>query len=147
MSFIISNIPGQVSTITVPPDNYEISLPLRVDSAGRVATVSTTVAKAIQHLLSLALTAPGERVMRPNYGVGIQQLVFENSSMAEYQSVARLLQQAYMSIESDYVTNVSVSVVQTPNKVILFQVSFTLANDTRVHQALFNYAGQLVGSS
>ena len=54
-----------------------LGFPLRVDRTGGVALVSGSddINEAIMLILS---TAPGERPMRPNFGCGIHDYVFES---------------------------------------------------------------------
>ncbi|MEX2625653.1 MAG: GPW/gp25 family protein [Ilumatobacteraceae bacterium] len=53
-----------------------ISFPLRVDQSGAIAT--TNGADGIDSALRVVLmTAPGERVMRPDFGCRIWELLFE----------------------------------------------------------------------
>lgn len=55
---------------------HGISFPLRVDQSGAIAT--TNGAEGIDSSLRVVLmTAPGERVMRPNFGCRIWELMFE----------------------------------------------------------------------
>jgi uncharacterized protein len=55
---------------------HGISFPLRVDQSGAIAT--TSGADGIDSSLRVVLmTAPGERVMRPNFGCRIWELMFE----------------------------------------------------------------------
>ncbi len=56
----------------------EIALPFRTDARGRIATVAAPHERAKQHLTTFLLTQPGERVMRPDFGVPLQDAVFEN---------------------------------------------------------------------
>jgi hypothetical protein len=146
MSFV-SNIPGQVSTVTVPPGSIEISVPFSIDPSGDIAVVSDPVRRACQYLQALALTSPGERVMRPTYGVGLRRMVFENSTLADFKEAALQLQSAFLRADLGNISNVSVSVATAPGNVFLFQATFTLEQDTQLHRAVFNYKGQLVGSS
>ena len=44
------------------------------------AMVETIEELIRQNLTTLILTSPGERVMTPNYGVGLNQFLFENMS-------------------------------------------------------------------
>lgn len=145
MTFV-SNLPGSVSTVTAPPNVAEIAVPFSVDTTGNIATITDPVARAAQHLIDVALTAPGERVMRPTYGIGIQRMLFENATLAEYRQVAQALQMAYSIFETGSLSNIAVSVLQIGAEYV-FQVRFTLDQAPQVHQAVFNYAGQLVGSS
>lgn len=54
----------------------ELSLPFRVDARGRIATVAAPHDRAKQHLTTFLLTSPGERVMRPDHGVPLQDAIF-----------------------------------------------------------------------
>lgn len=56
----------------------ELSLPLGVDTQGRLATISDPAARAQQHLLTYLMTAVGERVMRPAFGTDINKFLFDN---------------------------------------------------------------------
>lgn len=55
----------------------EISLPFAVNGSGRIATTNDPSEIGRQHLTSFLLTDPGERVMRPEYGTGVRNMVFE----------------------------------------------------------------------
>lgn len=56
-------------------DAPETSAGLQIDHGGRVAMVEKD-ASIRQSILLLFSTAPGERVMRPEYGCDLEQLVF-----------------------------------------------------------------------
>ncbi|MCZ6677474.1 MAG: GPW/gp25 family protein [Candidatus Poribacteria bacterium] len=57
----------------------QIGYPFRIDGRGR--TASPTDDKHIRELIEQMLfTAPGERVNRPDFGSGLQQLVFAPTS-------------------------------------------------------------------
>lgn len=53
-----------------------ISFPYRIDALGRTARPADPAAHVRELLEMFLFTAPGERVMRPGYGGGVQQLVF-----------------------------------------------------------------------
>jgi phage baseplate assembly protein W len=56
-----------------------VKIPLRYDDADGPYQLTKTMPEAVkQNLKHLVLTVPGERVMNPNFGVGIHQLLFEN---------------------------------------------------------------------
>lgn len=53
----------------------QVDHPFHID--GRERTATTTEAEHIRDMIELILfTAPGERVMRPDFGAGVLQLVF-----------------------------------------------------------------------
>lgn len=58
--------------------SYAVKLPLAQDSADGYAMIKRLKTLVRQNLKMLILTNPGERVMEPDYGVGIRQFLFEN---------------------------------------------------------------------
>jgi len=58
-------------------------------------TLNKTMAQVIrQNLKNLVLTSPGERMMLPNFGVGLRNFLFEQGSEEVYNEIEnRLLQQ------------------------------------------------------
>ena len=63
---------------------YGISpvIPLqRDDDDGFYSLTKTAAANIQQNLKNLVLTAPGERVMIPNFGVGVRNYLFENNQL------------------------------------------------------------------
>jgi uncharacterized protein len=57
----------------------QIAYPLRIDGRGRVAAAPT--ADHIRQMIEQVLfTLPGERVNRPDFGCGLQQLIFAPNS-------------------------------------------------------------------
>ena len=55
-----------------------VKLPLRRSSLNGFAMNRTLLNTAKQNLKMLILTSPGERVMVPNYGVGLKNYLFSN---------------------------------------------------------------------
>ena len=70
----------------------DASLPLRRDNYYGFYSLNKTVKDNMrQKVKMLLLTAPGERVMLPDYGVGLRHYLFENSP--EFQVVERIREQ------------------------------------------------------
>jgi len=64
----------------MPKEKPGVSFPLEItaDNAGyRLADLQETVRFNIKNIM---LTNPGERIMLPNFGVGVKQALFERSS-------------------------------------------------------------------
>lgn len=63
----------------------EMIVPFAVDSTGRIAMTSEPMVTTRQHLITYINTYPGERVMRPDFGTPLPDLIFEvgNSLLAE----------------------------------------------------------------
>ena len=71
---------------------YSAVLPLqRSTEDGFYALTKTLAANTKQNLMNLLLTGPGERVMLPNFGVGLRRMLFMQASEAfEAEITARI---------------------------------------------------------
>ena len=58
--------------------SYAVALPLEMDSADGYAMLKSIRKLVKQNLKMLILTNPGERVMEPDFGVGLKRYLFEN---------------------------------------------------------------------
>ena len=58
---------------------YSPLLPLTTDPDDGIALTKTYQQVANQNLKMLVLTIPGERVMEPDFGVGLKKYLFENA--------------------------------------------------------------------
>ncbi|QDP63318.1 MAG: hypothetical protein GOVbin703_65 [Prokaryotic dsDNA virus sp.] len=74
--------------------NYAPLLPLTSDPANQFANNHTIEKVALQNLKMLVLTAPGERIMDPNFGVGIRNFLFEQNVASTYSNIkTRIIRQ------------------------------------------------------
>ena len=74
--------------------NISPVLPLRADPQNGFANNHTEMEAIIQDLKMLLLTSPGERIMDPNFGVGMRQFVFEQNDPSTYSRIkAKILRQ------------------------------------------------------
>jgi len=62
-------------------------LPLQKDPADGYALNKEYVELVKQNLKMLLLTAPGERMMEPNFGVGLRNYLFENNAGTTYSEI------------------------------------------------------------
>mgnify|MGYP001215291229 FL=1 len=80
--------------------NYSPRLPLTLDPSNGFANNQTILQVVQQNLKMLLLTSPGERVMDPNFGVGMRRFLFEqNNPNTHSQIKAKIRRQVseYMS--------------------------------------------------
>jgi Bacteriophage baseplate protein W len=78
----------------------DIDYPYRIAATGRTAT--TGAAEHVRDLIEqLLFTSPGERVNRPDFGSGIQQLVFAPASAELAASLQFTLQAALVEYLAD----------------------------------------------
>lgn len=81
----------------------DVDFPYRIDPGGR--TAATTDADHVRDLVEqLLFTMPGERVMRPDLGSGLMQLVFQPNSGELATAVQFLVQGSLQQWLGDLIT-------------------------------------------
>ncbi len=76
----------------------QIAYPFRFDSRGRTAAADED-AHLRQLIEQLLFTAPGERVMRPDFGAGLRALVFEPMTATTRSLVEHTVERALVEWE------------------------------------------------
>lgn len=75
--------------------NYAPRLPLTLNERNGFENLQTIISVIHQNLKMLLLTSPGERVMDPNFGVGMKRYMFEQNSPSTHSSIkAKIISQA-----------------------------------------------------
>jgi phage baseplate assembly protein W len=88
-----------------------IDIPFAFDGRGRAAT--TSAEDHVRDMIQMVLfTAPGERIMRPDFGCGIRQLVFTPLSDALAATTQHLVQGALLRWLGDVILVDGVEVVR-----------------------------------
>lgn len=91
---VLTDTPTPQTTVipsaALAPTGIEVQVPFQINPAtGQVGTVNTYSNIIAQHVLSVLMTARGERLMLPTYGVGMETYTFQPDSpliAAEIQS-------------------------------------------------------------
>tara|TARA_R100000664_G_C2636192_1_gene63379 strand:+ start:84 stop:530 length:447 start_codon:yes stop_codon:yes gene_type:complete len=76
-----------------------VKLPVSVSTEDGITTTKTIQEALKQNLTSLMLTNPGERVMDPGFGVGLESFLFERFTDSTYSSLQQKISEqvsAYM---------------------------------------------------
>ena len=74
--------------------NYSPKLPLAIDGSNGYENNQTIVEVIQQNLKMILLTNPGERIMDPNFGVGMKTFLFEQNNASTYSVIrARIKRQ------------------------------------------------------
>ncbi len=82
-----------------------VKLPLEIDPRdGPYKSLDDLVSTVRQNFKNLILTIPGERVMMPDFGVGVHQYLFENAS----QETVDLLRQQIIKKTAKYFPFISI---------------------------------------
>ncbi|MFG2828964.1 GPW/gp25 family protein [Streptomyces sp. NPDC048434] len=104
---------------TTRPVRTEIAFPFRIDRRGRTAQAGhdAHVRDLIEQLL---FTSPGERVMRPDFGCGLLDLVFTPNSPELASAVELSVQASLQRLLGDLIEVESLDVVSEENVVRVY---------------------------
>ena len=94
-----------------PDVRIGLKLPFTRDKAGLFGTTETTLEQAGFNIKNLLLTAKGERVMQPDFGSGLRELLFEQYTEDLEERIAEEIQEA-MSTWLPYIIISSVDIIQ-----------------------------------
>ncbi len=113
----------------------QIGYPYRIDSRGRTArpTANDHIRALIEQVL---FTTPGERVNRPDFGSGLQQLVFAPASDEMATTIQFLVQGALQQWLGD-VIQVEAVQVQSEEATLRVIVQYVVRSNQQRHVAQF----------
>jgi hypothetical protein len=112
-----------------------LSFPIQPDARGRAATVGYEqhVREMIEQVL---FTAPGERPMRPEFGCGLRELLFQPASDALAAATQQMVQGALMRWLEDWVAIQRVTVA-VDDAALVVTVVYALAGGTAARAETF----------
>ena len=120
-------------------DGTSLDFPYHFDSLGRSASASRD--EHIRDLIEQILfTAPGERVMRPDFGSGLLALVFEPNSSTLAATTQMLVQGALQQYLSPLIAVQDVA-VESDDGTFRVIVRYTVLLDRSTHSASFTAPG------
>lgn len=116
------------------------AMPVALDPrTGRVASIEyeADIRQSIRIVLE---TAPGERVMRPNFGCGIHDLVFTAVDSAAIQRIRSLVEEALRRCEARIdVLEVTVGEAATSEGVLLVELDYRVRKTNQVGNLVFPF--------
>jgi phage baseplate assembly protein W len=116
-----------------------VALPWSFDHRGR--TSESADDRYVRDLIEAVLfTAPGERVMRPDFGSGVSQLLFQPNSPELAGTTEMLVHGALMQWLSDLITLGSVR-VEADEAVLRVSISYARRGEDRQQVQTFIYGG------
>lgn len=116
-----------------------VDFPYHFDGHGLTAT--TPVEDHVRDLIEqVLLTSPGERVMRPDFGSGLLEMVFEPNSTALAATTQMLVQGAMQQYLSHLMAVMEVEVENLDNALVV-TVRYVLLLDRSTHTASFTLPG------
>jgi len=117
----------------------DVAYPLRFDGSGRTAAADRD--RHIRDMIEQVLfTAPGERVMRPTFGCGLLQLVFEPNSDELAATTQYLVQSALQQWLGDVIEVNSVTVAASDSRLDV-NVVYTVVGSEEEQTARFTAPG------
>uniref|UniRef100_A0AAU3I672 GPW/gp25 family protein n=1 Tax=Streptomyces sp. NBC_01393 TaxID=2903851 RepID=A0AAU3I672_9ACTN len=108
----------------------EIAFPFRLASDGTIAVETNPDRQIAQHVNALVGTQPGERVMLPDYGVPVADLLFEPSARFVTQEITRAVETAFATYEPGVVLQKAVPIADTAQQSLArIEVDYTRRED------------------
>ena len=116
------------------------AMPVTLDSrTGHVASVAYED-DIRQSILIILETAPGERVMRPNFGCGIHEMVFESMDSTTMQRIRSTVEEALRRCEARIeVLDVTVDEAATFRGELLIQLEYRVRRTNQVGNLVFPF--------
>jgi phage baseplate assembly protein W len=113
----------------------DLDFPYRFDAHGRTASAAREdhVRDLIEQVL---MTAPGERVMRPDFGSGLLGLVFEPNSTV-LAATTQMLVQAALQQHLGHLLLVKAVEVDNSDAALRVEVQYVLLRDQTTHSVTF----------
>ena len=104
-----------------------VSLPLLKDSSDGFQMIKTLRATVKQNLKMLLLTNPGERIMDPEFGVGVQKYLFSNfSENVQGQLYDKIVDQAATYMPAVQIVNITFNETNPDTNTFSFQIFYNL---------------------
>lgn len=126
--------------MTVPVIWSDIHSRIPIDARGSIKVVEN-IDSIISSIDNILRTRPGERVMLPSFGAGMQDLVFESTSQSIYDNIADTIRSAIESWDDRILIN-SIDFYTTPDQNLLTVKMFFAV---RGYDRIFEYSTALMG--
>lgn len=107
--------------------SFGVALPLTRNSSDGFTMLKSFVKVARQNLKMLILTAPGERVMEPDFGVGLRNFLFQNYSDSAYAAIEqKIKEQAQTYMPAITINYISFDAAQIDRNVLGIAINFSI---------------------
>jgi hypothetical protein len=125
------------------PPVWEMSQPFHFDVVGEIAYDTDAVTWVRNHILAVLLTNPKERVMRPTYGAGIFNFVWEPDDPLTQAQIISTVQQAVARWEPNVNLNKIEFVPQQDfSGVATLDIAFSLGPTSSTHTVSISLGGE-----
>ncbi len=104
-----------------------VTLPLLKDSSDGFQMNKTLRETVKQNLKMIIMTNPGERIMDPEFGVGVQSYLFYNfSEDIQSKLYSKITEQVALYMPSVQITNIMFTETDSDTNTLSFQVFYSL---------------------
>lgn len=131
------------TTAPLPPGRaylgQGLAFPLRVTAHGRIATARAE-AKIEQSVWLIMASATGERIMRPSYGCGVHNMVFEPNNISAQARLSDHVRQA-LSQQEPRIAVLDVTVDSSPAdpSAVLIRVDYRIHENNSIASVVYPY--------
>lgn len=102
-------------------------LPLSISDEGDFTLNKTYQELAKQNLKTLILTIPGEKIMEPDFGVGIHRFLFEQSVSSVYATISNAInKQVSKYLPYIAIQNISITPDSVAEEVIYISIIYSI---------------------
>ena len=107
--------------------SFGVALPINKDSTDGFRMLKKIRDVIKQNFKMIVLTNPGERVMEPDFGVGIKRYLFENFGQATYQNIdSRIRSQVAKYLPVVLIQEINFSQMQNDNNLLSLSISYSI---------------------
>lgn len=109
--------------------SYSVALPLELDDGDGFVMIKSIKSLIKQNLKMILLTTPGERVMQPDFGVGLKTYLFENyGSGVETQIDSKIREQVNRYLPAISILNIAFGIADPDNNRLAFSLIYAIPN-------------------
>jgi phage baseplate assembly protein W len=109
--------------------SLSVALPLRIDSTDGFRMNKSLKSLIKQNLKMLLLTIPGERIMDPDFGVGLKRYLFEGFNQTIYGEIdTRIRDQARKYLPAINIARIEFSDDEQDFNRLYFSIAYTVPN-------------------
>ena len=107
--------------------SYGVKLPLSRDDADGFEMIKTIKQMIRQNLKMIILTNPGERVMDPDFGVGMKRFLFESYTENVYSEIdSKIREQVSIYIPSVKIQDIKFYSIEEDSGIIKFRLIYSI---------------------
>ena len=109
--------------------SLSVAFPLRIDSVDGFKMNKSLKSLVKQNLKMLLLTAPGERIMDPDFGVGVRRYLFEGFNQTVYAEIdARIREQVKRYLPVINIRRIAFDDTEQDFNKLYFSITYTVPN-------------------